>query len=54
LSDPVELTVIPAPMIDGIMPIGFGHADELITAGLRSARRILAQTRHLAPLRKAA
>ena len=53
-ADSVELTVIPAPRIDGIMPIDFGHADELITAGLRSARRILAQTRHVVPLREAA
>jgi NTE family protein len=53
-ADSVELTVIPAPRIDGIMPIDFGHADELITAGLRSARCILAQTRHVVPLREAA
>jgi hypothetical protein len=46
--------VIPAPSIDGIMPIDFGHADELITGGLRSARTILAQTQHVVPLRKAA
>jgi len=52
--DSVELTVIPAPNIDGIMPIDFGHADELITGGLRSARTILAQTRHVVPLREAA
>jgi NTE family protein len=50
----VELTVIPAPKIDGIMPIDFGHSDELIAAGLRSARGILAQTRHVVPLREAA
>ena len=54
LPDSVELTVIPAPSIDGIMPIDFGHADELITCGLRSARTILTQTRHVVPLREAA
>jgi NTE family protein len=53
-ADSVELTVIPAPRIDGIMPIDFGHADELITAGLRSARRILGETRHMEPVREAA
>jgi NTE family protein len=53
-ADSVELTVIPAPRTDGIMPIDFGHADELITAGLRSASWTLTQTRHVAPLRKAA
>jgi NTE family protein len=53
-ADSVELTVIPAPRIDGIMPIDFGHADELITAGLRSARRILAPTTRVVPLREAA
>jgi NTE family protein len=53
-ADSVEATVIPAPRIDGIMPIDFGHADELITAGLHSARRILAHTRHAVPLREAA
>jgi NTE family protein len=53
-ADSVELTVIPAPRLDGIMPIDFGHADELITAGLRSARRILEPTTHVVPLRKAA
>jgi NTE family protein len=53
-ADSVELTVIPAPRIDGIMPIDFGHADELITAGRRSARRMLAQPRHGVPLREAA
>jgi NTE family protein len=52
--DSVELTVIPAPSIDGIMPIDFGHADELIRGGLRSARTILTQTRHVVPLREAA
>jgi NTE family protein len=53
-ADSVELTVIPAPSIDGIMPIDFGHADELILGGLRSGRRILAQTRHVTSLREAA
>lgn len=53
-ADSVELTVIATSRIDGIMPIDFGHADELITTGLRSARRILAQTRPVVPLREAA
>jgi NTE family protein len=52
-ADSVELMVIPAPRID-VMPIDFGHADELITAGLRSARRILEQTSHVVPVREAA
>jgi hypothetical protein len=50
----VDLTVIPAPRIDRVMPIDFGHADELILAGLRSAHGILGQTRHVVPLRDAA
>jgi NTE family protein len=50
----VELTVIPAPRVDGIMPIDFGHADDLITGGLRSARGVLEQTSHIVPLREAA
>jgi NTE family protein len=53
-ADSVDLTVIPAPRIDRILPIDFGHADELITAGLRSASWTLAQTRHVVPLREAA
>jgi NTE family protein len=53
-ADSVDLTVIPAPRIDGILPIDFGHADELITAGLRSASWTLAQTRHVVPLPEAA
>jgi hypothetical protein len=52
--DSVELTVIPAPSIEGVMPIDFGHADELITGGLDSARGILAQTGHMVSLREAA
>jgi hypothetical protein len=53
-ADAVKLTVTPAPRIDAIMPIDFGHADELIMDGLRSARRILVQPRHVASLREAA
>jgi NTE family protein len=53
-ANSVELTVIPAPRLDGIMPIDFGHADELITAGLRSANWLVAQPRHAAPLRASA
>ena len=53
-ADSVQLTVIPAPRIDEIMPIDFGHADELIMAGLHSARGILVQSTHVVPLREAA
>jgi NTE family protein len=53
-ADAVDLTVIPAPRIEGIMPIDFRHADQLIAAGLRSANWILAQNRHVRPLRASA
>ena len=52
-ADSVQLTVIPAPRIDEIMPIDFGHADELIMGGLHSARGILVQSTHVVALREA-
>jgi len=51
----VELTVLPAPSLPGLLPTDFGHADELIEQGLRRARAEL--RRHQAPapsLRRAA
>ena len=51
----VDLTVLPAPTVPGLLPTDFGHADELIEQGLRRARAEL--RRHHAPapsLRRAA
>jgi NTE family protein len=51
----VGLTVLPAPILPGLLPTDFGHADELIEQGLRRARAEL--RRHHAPagaLRRAA
>jgi NTE family protein len=51
----VDLTVLPAPTLPGLLPTDFGHADELIEQGLHRARAEL--RRHHAPaqsLRRAA
>jgi NTE family protein len=39
----VELTILPAPALEGILPSDFGHTDELIADGLRGARAMLAR-----------
>jgi Patatin-like phospholipase len=45
----VDLTVLPAPTLRGLLPTDFGHADELIEQGLHRARAEL--RRHHAPAR---
>jgi NTE family protein len=45
----VDLTVLPAPALPGLLPTDFGHADELIEQGLHRARAEL--RRHHAPAR---
>jgi NTE family protein len=42
----VDLTVLPAPALPGLLPTDFGHADELIEQGLHSARAEL-RRRHV-------
>jgi NTE family protein len=53
-ANAAELVVLPAPQLDGIMPTDFGHADELITSGLRRARTLLASGHRVARLPRAA
>jgi NTE family protein len=48
-GDVVELIVLPAPNLPGLLPTDFGHADELIEQGLHGARGAL--RRHHAPAR---
>jgi len=50
----VDLRVLPAPRVDGLMPTDFGHADELIAHGLSAARASLAPRCQVVPLRAAA
>ncbi|MEA2429106.1 MAG: hypothetical protein QOF37_2734, partial [Thermoleophilaceae bacterium] len=45
----VDLTVLPAPTLPGLLPTDFRHADELIEYGLRRARSELRRTH--APVR---
>lgn len=49
-----ELVVLPAPEVDGIMPTDFGHAEELVSEGLRRGREVLGRDRKVVPLRQAA
>ena len=53
-ADSVQLTIIPTPPTEVVMPTDFGHADQLINAGLRSGRSKLARTTQFPPLRRAA
>ena len=53
-SGSVELTIIPAPHSGGILPTDFGHADELIADGLRSAREAVARPAPLVLRQRAA
>ena len=53
-ADSVDLKVLPAPGVEGIMPTDFGHADELIADGLRATRATLARPSRVVPLRRAA
>lgn len=50
----VDLKIMPAPRVEGVMPTDFGHADELIADGLRAARASLARRSQVIPLRPAA
>jgi NTE family protein len=53
-ADLVDLTILPAPRVEGIMPTDFGRADELIADGLRLARASLARHGQAVSLRAAA
>jgi NTE family protein len=53
-ADSVDLTILSATRVEGIMPTDFGHADELIADGLRAARTTLARRARVVPLRAAA
>lgn len=53
-GEDVDLTVLPAPHLEGIMPTDFNHADELIVRGLDLARAMLARADRAVPLRLAA
>ena len=50
----VELTVLPPPDIQGIMPTDFDHADELIEQGLWRSRGVLRRRHTPVQLRRAA
>jgi NTE family protein len=51
----VELTVLPAPMLEGVLPTDFSHADELIHHAIWAARGELRRaSRGRTPLRRAA
>jgi NTE family protein len=53
-ANAVELKILVAPRIEGLMPTDFGHADGLIADGLSTARASLARPRPVAtPLRAA-
>jgi NTE family protein len=53
-ADSVDLTILPAPRVEGIMPTDFGRADELIADGLRVARASLVPRGQVVQLRAAA
>jgi NTE family protein len=53
-SSAVELTILPAPALEGMLPSEFGHTDELIAEGLRGARAMLAGGGRLLQLARAA
>jgi hypothetical protein len=48
-GDLVDLILLSAPTLPGLLPTNFGHADELIEQGLHRARAEL--RRHHAPAR---
>jgi NTE family protein len=50
----VDLKILSAPRLEGIMPTDFGHADELIAQGLSAARTSLARRDRVVQLRPAA
>ena len=52
--DRAELVVLPAPELPAIMPSDFGHAEELVSEGLRRGRAALGQAPVVVPLRRAA
>lgn len=53
-SSVAELTILPAPAADGILPTDFGHTDQLIAEGLSGARTILADEDGVVQLARAA
>jgi NTE family protein len=52
-ADSVDLTLLHAPQVEGIMPTDFGRADELIVDGLHTARATLSRRGKVVPLRAA-
>jgi NTE family protein len=53
-SRAVELTIIPGPRIDGIMPTDFSQAEQLIAAGLSAASSAVAHRGHFVLHQRAA
>jgi NTE family protein len=53
-SSAAELTILPAPSAEGILPTDFGHTDQLIAQGLRDARMVLADEGQVVQLARAA
>jgi NTE family protein len=51
-AESVDLKVLPAPRVQGIMPIDFSHADELIADGLGATRAMFAPTGQVLTLRR--
>lgn len=49
-----DIVVLPSPAGIEVLPTDFGHADELIEAGLRGARVALMRARGLVPVARAA
>lgn len=52
-SGAAELIILPSPGA-GVLPTDFGHAEELISEGLRTARATLLRRRTLVPVARAA
>ena len=53
-ADSVDLRILSAPRVEGIMPTDFGRADELIADGLSVTRASLARRDRVVHLRPAA
>jgi len=53
-SEAAELIVLPSPRADGITPMDFGHAEELIAESLGRAHAVLARAHPRRPLLRAA
>jgi NTE family protein len=53
-ADSVDITILPAPSVQRVMPTDFGRSNELIVAGLSAARAALPGTRRAPKLPQAA